>query len=175
MLYVTSLTIFRHAISNRCIITLPRWHTLKKVFQGLKLLEMATLYLPLYFYYLGTMSGTTEFFGFLLEYNCFTILCWVLLYNSVNQPCVYISPSPFRLPPIPLSHSSRSSQSTRLSPCAAQQLPTGWLFYMVAVYICQCSCVNLSHPLLPPLFHKSILYIWVSIPAVQIGSLVPFF
>jgi len=43
-----------------------QWHTLEKLFQGLKLLEMATLYLPLYFYYLGTMSGTTELFGFFI-------------------------------------------------------------------------------------------------------------
>ena len=37
----------------------------------------------------------------LLEYNCFTILYYFLLYNEVNQLYVYIYP----LPPGPPSHS----------------------------------------------------------------------
>ena len=38
----------------------------------------------------------------LLEYNCFTMLCYFLLYNKVNQLYVYIYPhipSPLHLPP----------------------------------------------------------------------------
>ena len=38
----------------------------------------------------------------LLEYNCFTMLCYLLLYNKVNQPYVYIyphKPSLLQLPP----------------------------------------------------------------------------
>ena len=38
----------------------------------------------------------------LLEYNCFTMLCYFLLYNKVNQLYIYIYPhipSPLRLPP----------------------------------------------------------------------------
>ena len=31
---------------------------------------------------------------FLLEYNCFTMLCWFLLYNEANQLYGYISPLP---------------------------------------------------------------------------------
>ena len=42
------------------------------------------------------------FFTSLLEYNCFTMVCWFLLYNKVNQLYVYIYPhipSLLRLPP----------------------------------------------------------------------------
>ena len=38
----------------------------------------------------------------LLEYNCFTVFCWFLLYNKVHQLYVYIyphTPSLLRLPP----------------------------------------------------------------------------
>ena len=38
-------------------------------------------------------------------------------------------PSLLNLPPLPASHHSRSSQSTRLAPCATQQLLTSSLFY----------------------------------------------
>ena len=44
----------------------------------------------------------TLFFTFLLEYNCFTMVCQFLLYNKVNQLYIYIYPhicSPFHLPP----------------------------------------------------------------------------
>ena len=37
---------------------------------------------------------------FYLEYNRFTMLCCFLLYNIVNQPCVYIYPLPLEPPPL---------------------------------------------------------------------------
>ena len=40
------------------------------------------------------------FCSLLLEYNCFTMLCYFLLYNKVNQLYLYIYPLPFD-PPIP--------------------------------------------------------------------------
>ena len=84
-----------------------------------------------------------------LQY-CFTILCWFLLYNNVNQSWLYIYiPSHLSLPPNSLSHPSRSSQITRL----------GFLCYIasshclsilhIIVNICQCYFLNLSHPYLP--------------------------
>ena len=36
-------------------------------------------------------------FYFLLEYNCFTMLCYCLLYNDVNQPIVVQSLSRVQL------------------------------------------------------------------------------
>ena len=51
-----------------------------------------------------------------------------------------------------------------------------WLSVLhMAVYICQCYFLNLPHPFLPHCVHKSTLYVCVSIPSRQIGSLVPFF
>ena len=38
---------------------------------------------------------------FLLEYNCFTVLCWFLLYNEVNQLYVYMYPLPLGPPSSP--------------------------------------------------------------------------
>ena len=44
------------------------------------------------------------------------------------------------------------------------------------MYICQCYSLNSSHPPLPPpRVHKTVLYICVSFPALQIDSSVPFF
>ena len=40
-------------------------------------------------------------FFFLLEYNCFTMLCQFLLYNEVNQLCIYIYPLPLGPTPKP--------------------------------------------------------------------------
>ena len=63
------------------------------------------------------------FFGFFLEYNCFTRLRSSLLYNKANQLYVYIYPlpleSPFHTPhPIP------PHQVITEHPCVAQQFPT---------------------------------------------------
>ena len=43
------------------------------------------------------------------------------------------------------------------------------------VYMCQCYPLSSSHLLLHRCVHKSVLYVWVSTPALQIGSSVPFF
>ena len=99
------------------------------------------------------------FLNFLLEDNCFTILCWVLPYINMNQSQVYICP--FRLEP--LSHFSPHPtplgchRALCWSPCVTQQIPTGHLFY-----IWQCICfhatLNSSHPLLLLLC----LYVYIS-------------
>ena len=47
--------------------------------------------------------------------------------------------------------------------------------WCMEVYAYQCHSSNLSHPSLPPCVHKSILYVCISIPALQIDSLVLFF
>ena len=43
------------------------------------------------------------------------------------------------------------------------------------VYICQPSSPNVSHPPLSLCFHMSVLYSWVSIPALQTSSSLPSF
>ena len=69
---------------------------------------------------------------FYLEDNCFTVLCYFLLYNSVNQGQVYI----YSLPLEPPSHSPPSPRpplghhrAQSWAPCALQQLPTSYLFH----------------------------------------------
>ena len=48
--------------------------------------------------------------------NCFTMLCWFLPYNNVNQPQLYIYPLSLESPyHPPSSQPPRSSQSTELS------------------------------------------------------------
>ena len=75
------------------------------------------------------------------------------------------------LPTSPPSQPSRSPQSTELTPCAVQQLPA--ILHMV-VYTCQCHTPNLSHLLSPASsVYKSVLYVCISIPALQIGLSVP--
>ena len=79
----------------------------------------------------------------------------------------YVYPLPLESPSHPSpSHPSRSSQSTMLS-----SFPLAIYF----THICQCYSLSSSHPLLPLLCPKSVLCVCVSIPALPIGSSVPFF
>ena len=65
-----------------------------------------------------------KFFKILLDYNFFTVLCWFLLYNIVNQLYIYIYPLPLQSP----SYPSRSSQSTELSSlCCTVALRNLWM------------------------------------------------
>ena len=60
-------------------------------------------------------AGSPARFYFLLEYNCFTMLCQFLLCREVNQLYVKYIPPFINLPSPPPSHLSRSSQSIELS------------------------------------------------------------
>jgi len=85
-----------------------------------------------------------------------------------------LSPEPPPYPSIP-SHPSRLSQSTRLSSlCYTGHSHWLSILYMAA-YTCQCYSLNSSHSLLPWLCFKFVLYVYVSILVLQIGSSVPFF
>ena len=71
----------------------------------------------------------STFFFFLLEYNCFTMLC--LLYNEV-----YICPLPPGSPSLPTpSHPSRSSQSTKRAPCVYSRFPLAIYFTQGSGYM----------------------------------------
>ena len=106
------------------------------------------------------------------------MLCQFLLYNKVNQPCAYIYPhiaSLLSLPTPTPSHNSRSSQSTELI-ClcyAAASYQLSILHFVV--YICQLySHFAPSSPSPHPHVLKSILYVCIFIPALPLGSSVPF-
>ena len=75
----------------------------------------------------------------LLEYNCFTMVCYFLLYNKVNQLYIYICShisSLLRLPPshppYPTPLGGHKAQSW--SPCAMRLLPTSY-FTFGSVYM----------------------------------------
>ena len=95
-----------------------------------------------------------------------------LLYSTVNQLHTYIYPLFLRF----FSHTGHYRVLSRV-PCAIQQVLISYLFY-----IQQCVYVNPNLPIYPspsPPFplgsHKFVIYVCVSIPALQIGSSVPFF
>ena len=87
------------------------------------------------------------FFFFKLENNCFTMLCWFLLPNNVNQPCVYLHSLLLSLPSslIPASRSSRSTVLCSLSSTAASHSLSS-----LHLVVCKCQ-TNVPIHLQPPL------------------------
>ena len=75
-----------------------------------------------------------NFFFFKWGYNCFTMLCWFLLCNHVYQLNVYMPPLPLEPP----SHTSRSSQSTKLTPCAPSTILQIPFLFMAEYYLFHC-------------------------------------
>ena len=114
---------------------------------------------------------------FQLGYSCFTMLCWFLLYNEVNQPYIHVYSLPLDSPPSvpspchPLGHHRASSWA----PCAIQQIPTSALFYTQQCVYVSVNLLIRCTPFPALCVDTSILYICVCIPALQIGSSVPFF
>ena len=115
-----------------------------------------------------------------MSYICFPDYLPITYFLQKSEPAVSIHISPYPLPLVSASHPPYPTPlgchtGSSWSPCAMQQLPTSHSFY-----IWQCTYVNAAlslHPSFPfPLcVLKSILYVCVSIPALQPGSSVPFF
>ena len=99
-------------------------------------------------------------------------LPWCVNFCSLMKwvSCVYtyIPPSWTTLP------SLGRQRALSWASCTTQQLPTSYLFHMVR-YLCQSRSLCSSRPLLPHRVYLSILYVCVSILALQIGSSVAFF
>ena len=117
----------------------------------------------------------------LLKCNCFTLLCQFLLYNKVNQLYIYIYPhvpSLLRLPPtlpIPPLQVVTKHQADLPVLCGCFPLAIYFTFTLV-VYMCQCHSLTSSQLTLPPpSVLKSILYIFVFIPVLPLGSSDHFF
>ena len=104
---------------------------------------------PLVFFYV--------FIYFELEDNWFTILCWILPYNNMNQPQVHINlppePPPYPPPhPMPLGFHRALGQAP-----FAQRAASHWLSILhMVVYICQCCSLNSSYHLTKVLKHNSV-------------------
>ena len=97
----------------------------------------------------------------------------LLLYNNVNQLYVYIYPLPLEPPSTPTPpHPSHSSQYRAELPTAASyQL----LILHMVMYICFSASLSIRPTFsLPCCVHKSVLCDFISIPALQRGSSVPF-
>ena len=85
----------------------------------------------------------------------------------------YISPASWASSSTPISPLSGITEHQAELPVLHSSFPLA-ILHMV-VYIFQC-CSSISPTLsLPRWVHKSILYVCVSIPALQIGSSIPFF
>ena len=114
----------------------------------------------------------------LLEYNCFTILCQFLLYNKANQPYAYTCPhihSLLSLPPIlPIPPLQVIAKHQADLPVLWFCFPPANYFTFGSVYMSILLSLRPSFAL-PPHVIKSIIYVYLFIPALQLGSSVPFF
>ena len=99
-------------------------------------------------------------------------MCWLLSYNNMSQSQIYTYPLCLSLPPIPLSHPAPLGHRARGgTPHAIQHFLNSQLSYTW-----QCIYFNSLPTFSSPCYiHKSVLYIHVSIPDLQINSSVPFF
>ena len=99
-----------------------------------------------------------------------------VVHQSESATCIHMSPYPLPLEPpshppypTPLGHHKAPSWS----PCAMLLLPTSY-FTFGSVYMLMLLSPSPNF-LLPPRVLKSILYVYIFIPALQLGSSVPFF
>ena len=88
---------------------------------------------------------------------------------QIGHNYTYI-PSLLRLPPLPKSHPSRSSARARLGSLCHTATSHHPSTRYPTVYACWCYSLHLPHSLPLPLCPKSIPYICVSFPSLQIGS-----
>ena len=117
-------------------------------------------------------------FFFKLEYDCFAMLLVSTVQQSESDTHTHTythtyTPSLSQLPPIPSYHPSRSWQSPEQS-SLGYTTASPYLFH---TWLCIMSVLLPIHPTLSLLHvHKSILYVCIFIPTLQIGlSSDPFF
>ena len=96
--------------------------------------------------------------------------CVGFYHTSTQISCRHMSdPSLLKLPPIshPIPPPLGFHRAPDWAPCATQQISTGCLILHMVMYMFLCYTLSSSHPLLPSCVHKSVLYICVSIAALQ--------
>ena len=145
----------QHLLSSHCVLS-----ALLEVYIQYHFVILNPIFLKLFIFVYYNWS--------ILAPQCFYWTTWVCsVYTCAPTSWASLPPIPF-----PAFRPSRSTgQVSWWYRAASHQLSS---FHKV-VWICQCHSLNLSHPLLPLCAHKSVLCVCNSIPALQIGSLVPFF
>ena len=117
----------------------------------------------------------------LLIFFIFLIFDWRIIaleYCHRHTPCKSATSPRGSPPPAPPPRPSQppplgSHRAPGQAPCA-RAAPSRWLTVLpMAVYMSQCYPLSSSHPLTPPLCPMSVLYVCVSLPALQISSSVP--
>ena len=104
------------------------------------------------------------------------MLCWFLPHNDVNQPWVYMCPLPLESSSYPLPHPTPLGcpRTPGWAPCVIQQLPSSYLSH-ISECVCFDATLKPSHsPPSPAVSTKSVLYVCISVAALQISSSVPF-
>ena len=110
--------------------------------------------------------------------NCFTIPCQFLLHNKANQPYAYTCPhipSLLSLPPtLPIPSLQVIAEHQADLPVLCCCFPPANYFIFISVYMSMLLSLRPSFPH-PPHVLKSILYVYLFIPALKLGSSVPLF
>ena len=111
-----------------------------------------------------------RFFNFYWEYSCFTMLCQFLLYNKVNQLCVYLYVLVWEF----ASHLGhhRALGKSSLSCTIGSQYLLSILYIASLVYIPQSQSLNSPHPSFPLGICIYVLRSFISV--LQIRSSIPF-
>ena len=100
-------------------------------------------------FYFKYIFFSTLIFILLLEYNCFAVLCWFLLYNKVSQLYIYTPPPSWAAP-----HSRTPALWAVTEPRAQPPVCTVascWLFTRDSVYMPELCSQLVPRPLLPAL------------------------
>ena len=140
---------------------------------------ICSFWLSLFYYFLIDL-----YWSIIASQYCFSFCCTTKWISHMHTYAPIYPPSWASLPPS-LSHPSRSSQSNQLiSLCYAAASHQITILHSV---VCICRCYSHfapafpSHPVSSLCLHlyvdisKSIPYVYIFIPALQLGSSVPFF
>ena len=118
------------------------------------------------------------FLKFQLEDNCFTMFCWFVPYNNMNQAAInkHVSPLSWTFLPLPTpSHPLVVIEHWDELPVLYSDVSLAVRFTYGSVDVSVLLSQFIPPPSSPHYVHKSVLCVYLSIPALQIGSSERFF